>query len=385
VLQSKISPQLRNVQMPKKSVDEIKTLVSGGDILAITMDTSIFDKFGCNLEFKALTAVEQFKNNDVQFVLSPVTLGEVRKHIATAVSEAAGKAQAGINQFFKASRSRESVDKVVTALGINLDPFEIANEQISTYLERVGAEEIKEQIESSELLRRYFGVLPPFGKSAEKKAEFPDAIALLTLEKWAVKNDTFLLTVSRDDDWEAFAEKSEKLIHVGELSTALGFFNDQESAIAARVVSSIRAGMAASLEKQIQSKLEKYIDGYDVDVDANSAYYYEYEIYDASIRKWEFIDKEDIVVVSANDDEVVVSFDLAAEAQIDVSFRFSVKDHIDKDYVNLGSTDLAGTAEFTASAIATFAKSIDRDPDLIDLEIDGRGIAVDFGYVEPDF
>lgn len=371
--------------MPKKTTDEIKTLVAEGDILAITMDTSIFDKFGCNLEFKALTAVEQFKDKDVQFVLSPVTLGEVRKHIATAVSEAAGKAKAGINQFFKASRSAENLEKVVEALGIDMDAFEIAGDQISTYVDRVGAGEITEQVESGELLRRYFGVLPPFGKSTEKKAEFPDAIALLTLENWAVKNDTFLLTVSRDGDWEAFAEKSEKLIHVGELSTALSFFNDQESAIAARVVSSIRAGSAASLGKEIQNKLENYIEGYDVDVDANSGFYYEYEIDDISITKWEFMDKGDIVVVSSNDDEVVVSFDLAVEAKIDVNFRFSVKDHIDKDYVNLGSTDLSGTAEFTASAIATFAKSIDRDPDLIDLEIDGRGIAVDFGYVEPDF
>ncbi|MBO9101769.1 MULTISPECIES: PIN domain-containing protein [unclassified Rhizobium] len=371
--------------MPKKTVDEIKALIAEGNILAITMDTSIFDKFGCNLEFKALTAVEQFKHKDVQLVLSPVTLGEVRNHIAAAVSEAASKAQAGINQFFKASRANNKLDEVVKALGIDTDPSVIAGEQISAYVDRVGAGEITEQVDSDELLRRYFGVLPPFGKSSDKKAEFPDAIALLTLEKWAVANDTYLLAVSRDGDWETFAGLSEKLIHVGELSTALGFFNDQESAIAARVVSSIKSGSAANLNKQIQSKLEDYIDGYDVDVDANAGYYYEYEIYDTSIAGWDFADRADIVVVSANDDEVVVSFDLAVEAQIDVSFKFSAKDHIDKDYVSLGGADLTGTAEFIVSAVATFAKSIDRDPDLIDLDIDGRGVAVDFGYVEPDF
>ena len=63
--------------MPEKTSDEIKSLIANGEILAITMDTSVFDQFGCNLKYKALTSVEQFKGKDIQFVLTPVTMGEV--------------------------------------------------------------------------------------------------------------------------------------------------------------------------------------------------------------------------------------------------------------------------------------------------------------------
>lgn len=354
-------------------------------ILAITMDTSIFDKFGCNLKYKALTAVEQFKGKDINFVLSPVTTGEVRNHIARDVGEAAAKAKAGMNQFLKASHSSVFLKDVTDAIGIDTDPFTIAEEQLDEYLDRVGATVIVEEVESGELLRRYFNVLPPFGKSSEKKSEFPDAIALLSLEKWARANDTLVLAVCRDGDWESFAADSAELIHIDDLSVALGLFNDQESVIAARVVTSIRSGSAASLESAIEARLEYYINGYDFDIDASAALYYDYEIDSASISRWAYKDKEAIIVVSLSGEEVVVSFDLIVEAEIEASFNFSVRDSTDRDYVNIGSTSANGTSDFIVNAVATFSKSSDRDPELIDLEISGRGISVDFGDVEPDY
>lgn len=371
--------------MPSKTLKETKALIDKGEILAITMDTSIFDRFGCNLRYKGLTTVEQFKGKDISFVLSPVTIGEVRTHISAAVAEAAAKAMAGINQFFKASHSSLKVDLVAKDIGVDIDAFMIAEEQIQTYLDRVGATIISEQVDSGELVRRYFEVHPPFGKSSEKKAEFPDAIALLTLEKWAEANDTLVLAVCTDRDWEAFAAESERIIYIKDLPAALGLFNDQDSVIAARIVNSIKSGSASILESKIQDKLEYYIDGYDFDVDASSAFYYDYEIDNASIANWEYANKSAIVVVSSNDEEVVISFDLKVEALVEGSFTFSVRDSIDRDYVSLGGTAVEASADFTVNAIATFSKSNDRDPDLVDLEIDGRGISVDFGSVEPDY
>ncbi|MRH98860.1 PIN domain-containing protein [Agrobacterium tumefaciens] len=371
--------------MPKKTMEEIKALVDQGEILAITMDTSVFDKFGCNLRYKGLTTVEQFKGKDISFVLSPVTIGEVRNHISAAIADAATKAAAGINQFFKASHSSLVVGDVTKDIGVDVDAFVIADEQIEIYLETVGATTITEQIDSAELVRRYFEVLPPFGKSSEKKAEFPDAIALLTLEKWAEANDTLVLAVCRDGDWEAFAADSDRLIHIDDLSAALGLFNDQDSVIAARIVNSIKTGDANSLESFIQTKLEYYIDGYDIDVEAASSLPYDYDIDSASISDWSYANKAAIVVVSSTEDEVVVSFDLKVEALIEASFHFSIRDSIDRDYVNLGGAGAEATAAFSVNAVATFSKSGDRDPDLIDLEINGRGVSVDFGSVEPDF
>ena len=53
----------------------------------------------------------------------------------------------------------------------------------------------------------YFSPETPFEEG--KKHEFPDAIALITLEDWAKTNGKNLLAITRDKGWIAFCEKSE--------------------------------------------------------------------------------------------------------------------------------------------------------------------------------
>ncbi|MBY3613520.1 PIN domain-containing protein [Rhizobium bangladeshense] len=369
--------------MPDKTTAEIEALIKSGEIRAITMDTSIFDKFGCNLEYKSLTVVEQFKGKHIDFLLTPVTVGEVRSHIAKQVGEAREKASSGINQFLKAVRSKDDLQKILGDVGLDIDPSEAAGEMVDAFTEKVGATIIDQQATSDELLALYFGVKPPFGKSTEKKSEFPDAIALISLEKWAEHNDTLVLVVSRDGDWQSYAAGSEQLICINDLSSALSLFNADERVIAARIASAIKNQSAASLSKTIESRLESYIE--DFDVEASAAYYYDYENNGAVVTRWEFEDVDSIVVVDSDDDEVTLSFELWVEAEFEVGFSFSMRDSIDRDYVSIGSTYATQSAEFSVTAVATFYKSNDRDPEPIDLEIEGRGIRVDFGDVGPDW
>ncbi|MGO6690733.1 PIN domain-containing protein [Rhizobium johnstonii] len=367
--------------MPDKTTAEIEALIKSGEIRAITMDTSIFDKFGCNLEYKSLTVVEQFKGKHIDFLLSPVTVGEVRSHIAKQVGDAREKASSGINQFLKSVRSKGELDKILGVVGLDIDPNETADEMVEAFIEKVGATIVNQQATSDELLALYFGTKPPFGKSAEKKSEFPDAIALLALEKWAEHNDTLILVVSRDVDWQSYAAGSEELICINDLSTALSLFNAGESVIAARIASAIKNNSAASLSRAIENRLESYIE--DFDVEASAAYYYDYENNGAVVKSWEFEDS--ILVVDSDDDEVTLSFELRVEAEFEVGFSFSMRDSVDRDYISIGSTDATQRVDFSVTAVATFSKSNDRDPDPIDLEIEGRGVRVDFGEVGPEW
>src|SRR3954453_19659195 len=90
--------------MPNLESKNIQALVESGEIVALTLDTSIFDQFQCNLGNKSFTALGQFKGTKIKVLLSPITLGEVRAHIAKKVSNAAEKARTGINQYFRAMR-----------------------------------------------------------------------------------------------------------------------------------------------------------------------------------------------------------------------------------------------------------------------------------------
>lgn len=367
--------------MPKLSRDEIKELVDKGEVLAITIDTSIFDKFGCNLQYKSLTSVEQFKGKHIDFLLSSVTAGEVKAHISRDIADAAAKALAGINQFLKATRSSIDLASTVSGLGLNGDPATQADTMFAEYVTKVGASIITEQVSSDDLLDLYFAGSPPFGSKSDKKSEFPDAIALLALELWASKNDTLLIVVSRDGDWDAFAQDSERLICLQELPIALGLFNDQESVIAARVAAAISSGASNSLDSVIDRRLGSYLEEFDVE--ASSSFMYDYETEGAEVLGWEY--EDEISVVESTEDQVVISFDIAVKAAFEAAFAFSVRDSIDRDYVNLGVTRASSRQTFTVTVVATFDKSSDRDPEPYDIEIEGRGVTVDFGNVDPDW
>jgi hypothetical protein len=60
---------------------------------------------------------------------------------------------------------------------------------------------------------------PPF--SNKKKCEFPDAYALFSLEKWRQSNKASIIVVSRDEDWEGFAESKKGWHFERDIATAI--------------------------------------------------------------------------------------------------------------------------------------------------------------------
>lgn len=62
-----------------------------------------------------------------------------------------------------------------------------ARNRFDDWAQRVGADILHEDKFASfgEVMRRYEAGAPPFAETGEKKQEFPDAVALATLEGWA--------------------------------------------------------------------------------------------------------------------------------------------------------------------------------------------------------
>jgi PIN domain len=78
----------------------------------------------------------------------------------------------------------------------------------------------------SDLIQKYFQAKPPFSETGKKKNEFPDAIALMSLETWANKNQTKIIVVTSDNDWKNFCKSSERLLAIDDFAGALGLFQD---------------------------------------------------------------------------------------------------------------------------------------------------------------
>src|SRR5260370_35343081 len=96
-----------------------------------------------------------------------------------------------------------------------------------------------------QLMARYFAAAPPFEGSGKKKNEFPDAIALLSLEAWAKAKSKTILAISNDGGWASFAEDSEHIDLGNDLAARLPMLSEhaaQAGALVAFPLAEMEAG-----------------------------------------------------------------------------------------------------------------------------------------------
>lgn len=370
--------------MPILAPNDLQQLVTDDKIVGFTLDTTEFFHVGYNFAAKSLQALAQFQQTEISVILSEVVINEVCKHIRTDIETKAAKTAAGINQYLKASRSDRDRNAISEDLGLENDHGARATELMDAFLAQVSAETVRVETGTSvrALHDLYFEARPPFSAKADKKSEFPDAIALLSLERWAHDHDGIVLAVSDDGDWANFAAQSDHLVCVDQLATALNLFNRKDGVFAIRLAQHLRSGEAKSLRNGIENELDSLIEVFDIE--AQAPYYYDAETDLSEIVGWSVAD-ETFEVVASDEDSVTVAFPVAVEARFRASFTFSVRDGIDRDYVTIGGTRAERNEHFDVMIVATMDRDDSKDPDLLDLESESSGLTIDFGYVEIDY
>jgi len=371
--------------MPKKTEQELAQLVQNGGIAGFTLDTTEFHHLGYNFGSKILQALKQFTETDVKLLFSEVVLNEVHAHVRDDLRAKADQLRSALRQAGKAAALDLDPKQVMTDVGIPDDVGARSTELIDGYVKAVGADRLAVDHGPSvrQLHDLYFGSKPPFSTKADKKSEFPDAIALLSLEHWAAEQGGFVLAVSDDGDWARFAEQSAHVVCVPQLAAALNLFNGDDAFVAARLAANLKAGTAASLATNIESALEAAVEIFNVE--ASAPYYYESEDEYAKVDKWSVAEPR-FDVLTSDADYVTVAFPVEVKATFYASFSFTVRDGIDKDDVPIGGAKASTSEEFDVQVVVTVARDDDGpDPDVLDLETDASTLTVDFGYVEVDY
>ena len=240
------------------------------------------------------------------------------------------------------------------------------------------------------LLRLYFSSSPPFGVG-KKKSEFPDAIALLSLERWAKSNGKHILAVSGDKDWAAFAEKSEFIDIIAELGPAMALLQEHTErahAIAQRLLVDIDAANRVEFVQEFTRRLDYAVSSHSIYAYADSGMCVDCDDAFLSFKDFEFVgdrNQYNFKVVRVGPEVIVVQLAIRLTVLAEASFLFSVHDSIDKDYVNLGSTWVEKETDFEAEVLVTFQGDFEHN----NVHITGVDIvygpsSVDFGYIEPD-
>ncbi|WP_317201311.1 PIN domain-containing protein [Janthinobacterium sp.] len=370
--------------------DKIKELLARKAISAITIDTTVFDDGGMRLDKGLFSQLLQFGSHPANLVLSEVVLREIKRHLTKSIGSKKDRfGRDLIDSAEFVGYDIKYVQEIKSKFEELLSPEDICEAQISHFLAESSAiiVDVDDHLQLGDVVEYYFDGKAPFHKENLKKSEFPDAISLMSLEGWARDAETELVVVSRDGDWAAYCETSEKLHIVKDLATALALFQTPDEAVKA-AVEDLR-GRLNDDNSEIFTRIEEEIRDFDwashASHYANSQFEYEEDESYVELGKCFFVDRPDAIKVTDIDVEAVsVIFALQLEGNFVVNYSFQKWDAIDKDYMSMGNGQAGEEFSVSVSVVLRIPnKSIETED--VKWEIEPNTLHFDFGEIEPDW
>ncbi len=149
----------------------------------VTFDTQVIDTNGFDFDGGLLKKLLILRHDTVDVVISDVVKSEILKHLVD-------HTQGVIDRLKSANRKALDFGVIHKSMTDELDRSDarlIARNRLYDYLEKLNSKIIPvSDVEIGDLMTMYFSSKPPFG-AGKKKSEFPDAVTLVSIEKYAKK------------------------------------------------------------------------------------------------------------------------------------------------------------------------------------------------------
>src|SRR6516165_9069020 len=116
--------------MPPMSESEIKAKIADGTIFAVSVDTAVFKKYSCNLDFKVLNKLDQFKTGPIKVILSEIVVNEITTHIARSAEASQRELHKAIKNQDKRWKTGVDIAKLPDTLALSADPIKAAETQL---------------------------------------------------------------------------------------------------------------------------------------------------------------------------------------------------------------------------------------------------------------
>lgn len=364
------------------------------DYYAICIDTNVFREAGYSFDRGLLVQLEQFVQSPVELVISEIVDKEMERQIADMVGKARAALEKGLKEVYQEKIASEvSVNRAREDILKGKTDRDVARRRLNTFYERSGAKILSaEGVKSRHVIDRYFNQDPPFDATGDKKQEFPDAFALMSVEGWAEERNIKVLVVSRDKGWRQFCEGSKRLVHRAELGDALNIFQPHNAVV--RLMTELNESLAIEVDhygiiEQITESIKESVENMEIDVDANSYYYWEADEVYATYKGHECrrVNSEhvDVDLVRVTAEEVVVRLTARIACDVHASFALSMTDPIDKDEVQIGSHSAHTDDSFESDVLITFEGDFGHGlagVSVKEVEVADKKLSVDFGEIE---
>ena len=256
---------------------------------AILVDTSIFKQYKFKLETGLLSQLIQFKNSPVRLILPQVIYGEMDKYLREKLFEVINNLNKKILDAQDYLSHHVDNWSEISHLIIQDDYVEnIVRKMMGNFIESTGAIQINESeyLKIEELLKYYFNNDAPFSKSGKKKNEFPDAITLLAVNNWAMKNRKHVIAISMDGDWKDFCKNSDHIDCETKLSAGFNLFHQTKNKyynLIDKLSNALTAGKAEHFLRQVYTSLSEILSNIDFSENAYSSLDYKLEAIDVRL------------------------------------------------------------------------------------------------------
>ena len=363
---------------------------------ALTIDTSIFEKNGLKLNKGLLAQLHQFKDNPIKLILSDIVYRELKSHLNRKEKETKSKIASALNHASDyLNCCIDDMEKIKSLIKINYEMENISNLILEDFIRKCGIELVKgeEYCDIKSLIDMYFLHCAPFKESGNKKNEFPDAIALLSLQSWAEENNENLLAVSIDNDWKNFVQGKDNIKVIDDLAKAMDILNKQTDEALDSIIYEIELDLTKSQNSRIfesmYSAIENSINISEISAVSSFKYYIDDE--QLSLKNIYILTEENgkrlkVYIIDYGSDKITISITCEVMCEVEVAFNFSVWDSIDKEDVSLGGTrkivEISYETDVLVNLYGNFLDGL-QNMDIDEIEVTHDSVFVDMGEISP--
>lgn len=366
-----------------------------GDVSFFSIDTNLIQAAGYSFEKGALHQLPRQLPPSMSLQLPEVVAQEIVKHRMQSVHQAEQHIRSASAQLKRLTGAKlEPMDQALDELNLAETASQRFLDEVHKYAVRCrGAVlPIAGAMAASDLFLAYFAEKPPFGQRKDKKSEFPDAMCLWLLERYAADNNTKGIVASQDDGWRLFAEASERLYivkSIDELAVLFAATSEHAKAIKDKIeltvndpTSTLRANLAEALNRHVGES------DWDTSEVFSSSGRVQAESYNAEVVSYAIDGELNIWPVSDEPTTWVIEFTASVAVNVYLSVEFFVWDSIDDEELSMGFEDVVTQQDVEVDVFLTSGNvHLDVSPNdwEIDIEIARGRYSIEGFEVERDY
>ncbi|NTC83794.1 PIN domain-containing protein [Agrobacterium tumefaciens] len=349
--------------------------------LAITFDTQVVKTNSFDFDGGVLNQLKALRHYDIEVILSEMVYQEIIKHLRIHTQSVVSK----FNSALKAARDFGVVADTLV-LPLQGSPEEVSDKRLNAYLGALEVDVIpNNKVSLDDVVSLYIKANPPFASSGSKKAEFPDAIALLSLERWAKEVGGKILAISSDADWMSFGASSDYIDVVPDIPTALNNLWDQSDAtrVLAHKLIHLIEGKDEELCRQLSLEIGHALELGKFRGLARSKYWIDAPPPKVKLIGFELKDTDHFDLLSHDETGHLFTISVPAVLKVTAETWFFFSDKDQKDQV-LGSTRVEKQAEMEVLLMIAVAYNGQEVLEILHVELLNAPPIINFGEIFPD-